>query len=56
MSKQKIKNLEIDRKTTEALSRSIEALKRGEVIVFPTETFYGLAAVLVVLFYLEELR
>ncbi len=44
MSKQKIKNLEIDRKTTEALSRSIEALKRGEVIVFPTETFYGLGA------------
>lgn len=28
----------------EHLSEAIEALRRGEVIVFPTETFYGLGA------------
>lgn len=28
----------------EALGRALGALKRGEVIVFPTETFYGLGA------------
>ncbi len=28
----------------ELFSRALEALKRGEVIVFPTETFYGLGA------------
>lgn len=44
MSKKRIENSGERGKTTEALSRAIEALKRGEVIVFPTETFYGLGA------------
>lgn len=44
MSKIKIENSEKSGSDTEALYRALEALKRGEVLVFPTETFYGLGA------------
>ncbi len=44
MSKKKIENLEKRDRGAEVFSRAIEALRRGEVIVFPTETFYGLGA------------
>lgn len=40
----KTENLEEREIAAEAFSQAIEALKRGEVIVFPTETFYGLGA------------
>jgi L-threonylcarbamoyladenylate synthase len=44
LSKTRIENSEKSDRDAEALFRAIEALKRGEVIVFPTETFYGLGA------------
>lgn len=42
MSKRKIGSLSEKSAAGEPLSRALEALRRGEVIVFPTETFYGL--------------
>lgn len=44
MSKQKTENSGARGRRAEAFSRAIDALRRGEVIVFPTETFYGLGA------------
>ena len=44
MSKKKIENSEERGSSAELFSRAVDALKRGEVIVFPTETFYGLGA------------
>lgn len=44
MLKKKIENSGEKSGAAEAFSQAIEALKRGEVIVFPTETFYGLGA------------
>lgn len=44
MSKRKIENSEERSRSAEAFSRAIDALKRGEAIAFPTETFYGLGA------------
>ncbi len=44
MLMRKTANLEEREIAAEAFSQAIEALKRGEVIVFPTETFYGLGA------------
>ena len=42
MSRRETKNSEKRGKSAKVFSRAIEALKRGEVIAFPTETFYGL--------------
>ncbi len=42
MSKRRIENSGEKSRPAEAFSQAIEALKRGEVLVFPTETFYGL--------------
>ena len=44
MSRKKIENSERKGVSTKVFSRAVYALKRGEVIVFPTETFYGLGA------------
>ncbi len=44
MSSSETKNLEQRGRNAERFSLALEALKRGEVIVFPTETFYGLGA------------
>lgn len=44
MSKRRTKSLEGGSSNPELFSRAVAALKRGEVIVFPTETFYGLGA------------
>jgi len=44
VSKKKIENSEERGSSAELFSRAVDALKRGEVIVFPTETFYGLGA------------
>ncbi|MFQ5902469.1 MAG: L-threonylcarbamoyladenylate synthase, partial [Candidatus Binatia bacterium] len=44
MSKRKTVSSGEKGKTAEPFSQAIEALKCGEVIVFPTETFYGLGA------------
>ena len=44
MSKRKIESSEGREKGAETFSPALEALKRGDVIVFPTETFYGLGA------------
>lgn len=44
MSKRKIENSGEEGRTAEALHRATDALRRGQVIVFPTETFYGLGA------------
>lgn len=44
MSKRKTESLETRGASAELFSRAVDALKRGEVIVFPTETFYGLGA------------
>jgi len=44
VSKKKIENSEERGRSAELFSRAVDALKRGEVIVFPTETFYGLGA------------
>jgi L-threonylcarbamoyladenylate synthase len=34
----------VKEKNTDSFSAAVEALRRGEAIVFPTETFYGLGA------------
>ncbi len=44
MSKKKTESSGKSGRRAEAFSRAIDALRRGEVIVFPTETFYGLGA------------
>ena len=44
MSKNETENSRAKEARAEAVSVSIAALKRGEVIVFPTETLYGLGA------------
>ena len=44
MSKRKTKNSGESGTSAKVFSRAVDALKRGEVIVFPTETFYGLGA------------
>ena len=44
MSRRKIENSKERGRSAEVFYRAIDALKRGEVIVFPTETFYGLGA------------
>lgn len=44
MSKKTTENSEGKNSGAELFSRAIVALKRGAVIVFPTETFYGLGA------------
>lgn len=44
MSKKKTENSGGKSKSAEAFTRAVAALKRGEVIVFPTETLYGLGA------------
>lgn len=44
MSRREIENSEWKSRGAEAFSQAIAALKRGELIVFPTETFYGLGA------------
>ena len=44
MSGKKIENSERKGVSAKVFSRAVDALKRGEVIVFPTETFYGLGA------------
>ena len=44
MSPKEIRSSRVKDKSAEALSSAVRALKRGEVIVFPTETFYGLGA------------
>ncbi len=44
MSKKKIENSEDRGRSAEDFSRAIDALRRGKIIVFPTETFYGLGA------------
>jgi len=44
VSRKKIENSERKGVSAKVFSRAVDALKRGEVIVFPTETFYGLGA------------
>ena len=44
MLRRKTESSEERGRSAEPFSRAIDALKRGEVIVFPTETFYGLGA------------
>jgi len=44
VSRRGIEKSEKKNAEAEGLSRAVEALKKGEVIVFPTETFYGLGA------------
>jgi len=44
VSKRRTKILEGESSNPQLFSRAVAALKRGEVIVFPTETFYGLGA------------
>lgn len=44
MSKKKTENSGGKSKSAEAFTRAVAALKRGAVIVFPTETLYGLGA------------
>lgn len=44
MSKNGTENCKAIDKKTDDLSRAVAALKRGEVIVYPTETLYGLGA------------
>lgn len=44
MSKRRIGSSSEKSAAGEPLARALEALRRGEVIVFPTETFYGLGA------------
>ena len=44
MSKRKIENSEGGSSKPELFSRAVTAIQQGEVIVFPTETFYGLGA------------
>ncbi len=44
MSKTETANSKAQNKAPENLAVAVEALKRGHVIVFPTETLYGLGA------------
>jgi len=44
VSKRKIENSEGGSSKPELFSRAVTAIRQGEVIVFPTETFYGLGA------------
>lgn len=44
MSKKETESSGAQRKKPELFSQAVEALKRGDVIVFPTETLYGLGA------------
>ena len=44
MSKRKIESSEGRSSKPELFSRAVTAIRQGEVIVFPTETFYGLGA------------
>ena len=44
MSKSEIANSKVKDIRAEAFSAAVAALKRGDVIVFPTETLYGLGA------------
>jgi len=44
VSKRKIENSEGRSSKPELFSRAVTAIQQGEVIVFPTETFYGLGA------------
>jgi len=44
VSRKKTKNLGASGSGGDVFPRALAALKRGEVIVFPTETFYGLGA------------
>lgn len=44
MSRKKTKSLEASGSGGDPFSRALATLKRGEVVVFPTETFYGLGA------------
>lgn len=44
MSLRETKSFRVKDENTEIVFPAVEALKRGEVIVFPTETFYGLGA------------
>lgn len=44
MLQRKTESSEKSEPSAEPLARAIEALEHGEVIVFPTETFYGLGA------------
>lgn len=44
MSKRKTKNSRKTSGAVDSLLHAVEALKRGDAIVFPTETFYGLGA------------
>lgn len=44
MSKRETKNSKRAGESAEAFHAALSALRRGEVVVFPTETFYGLGA------------
>ena len=44
MSKNETENCKVSDKKADDLSHAVAALKRGEVIVYPTETLYGLGA------------
>jgi len=44
VSLRETKSSRVKEKSAETRSPAVEALRRGEVIVFPTETFYGLGA------------
>ena len=44
MSLRETKSFRVKDENAEIVFPAVEALKRGEVIVFPTETFYGLGA------------
>lgn len=44
MSKTKTESSRVKSSTAESLTNAVAALKRGEVILFPTETLYGLGA------------
>lgn len=44
MSRRETKSSRVKDKNAEALFSAVQVLKRGQVIVFPTETFYGLGA------------
>jgi L-threonylcarbamoyladenylate synthase len=44
VSKRETESSEEKDRNADVFSRAVEALRRGDVIVFPTETFYGLGA------------
>lgn len=44
MSKRRIEKLEMRDRSADVYLQAIEALKHGDAVVFPTETFYGLGA------------